>query len=73
MKHYALRMMHVVFDLRGKTYSMTVTSRDWCRDPTGQMWVRCGNCCCKVSRAKPYISDWIDTLFEERNEDGLDY
>ena len=72
MRKHAVRMMRVVFELEGKTHSMTVTSRDWCRDPKGRVWVRYRDCCCRVSRAQPYISDWIDELFKERDEDDFD-
>jgi len=65
---YPVRKMWVVITVGSKRYGMTVSNREWTRDPSGQMWVLHKSCCSKVVSAKPCIVDWMDDLSDEEKD-----
>ena len=63
MNTYKIRQTFVVYEHPEYGWIQgLVPQRKVARDKSGQMWVSCPDMCCKVKRAKPYTSDWIDKL-----------
>ena len=64
MSKYKIRTLWVAFDHpQYGRLSKLVTTREWARDSTGQLWVVSKGVCCKALKARPYTMNWIDDLF----------